>query len=90
MHDDVVVCCEICGCFAWNNGGEVLVQRKCMVVCKGEEGRMEVVRGDVVFVVVCVVYDVVCDVYVLVLRVRTVVKSWRFLEILVGWSCGVK
>ena len=44
--------------------------------------------GDVVFVVVCVVYDVVVMLYVLVLMVRTMVKSWRFLELLAGCSGG--
>ena len=43
MHDDDVVCCEICCCFAWNDGGEVLVQRKYMVMCMMGDGRMKVV-----------------------------------------------
>ena len=45
MDDVGVVCCDVCCCHAWNEGGEVLVQRKCRVVCKWGDGRMEVVKG---------------------------------------------
>ena len=36
MHDDDVVCCDICCCYAWNDGGDLLSLRKGMVVCMWE------------------------------------------------------
>ena len=34
IGDVVVVCCDICCCNACINGGDLLVQRKFMVVCR--------------------------------------------------------
>ena len=90
MHDDDVVCSEICGCFAWNNGGDVLVQRKCRVVCKCEDGRMWMVKVMLFLLLFVLCLMLFVMLFELVLIVKTVVKCWRFLEILVGWSCGVK